>query len=278
MTMGKMKSALIAFAFFCLDTPAVGATFEIVSQRQHLGFSQSELLSRPDLVTIVIEDSDYKKRFTRFKAIPVTNLFKGVTIPDDAVVQFISTDGFSATLEKTRLLNTDPKASRAFLAIEDPKRPWPHLAGKTSSAGPFYLVWKNAQASSIGSEEWPYHLASFKILSDLRGVFPGIFPAVDAAPNIQEGFRSFQKNCFACHKMNGDGAGSIGPDLNLPMSATEYFDASALKSLIRDPAGVRDWPRRTMIGFSAAAISDEELTNLVAYLKYMSARKKRVSR
>jgi mono/diheme cytochrome c family protein len=273
-----MKWLLAAFAVVSLNALAVEVTLEIVSDQQRLTFSQSQLLSRHDLKTIAINDSDYKKRLTQFKAIPILSLFKGIAIPDDAVVQFNSTDGFSATLEKTRLFSTDPKASTAFLAIEDPKKPWPPLPGKKASAGPFYLVWKNPEASSIGPEEWPYQIASFKILSDPRSVFPKIYPAADAAPNVQNGFKSFQKNCFACHKMNGNGAGSIGPDLNLPLNPTEYFEAKALESLIRDPASVRNWPRRTMSGFSKAAIPDAELSDLIAYLRYMSTRKEKVSR
>ncbi len=125
-----MKWLLATCALVSLNALAVEARLEIVSDEQRLTFSQSQLLSRRDLKTIAINDSDYKKRFTQFKAIPIPSLFKGIAIPDDAVVQFSSTDGFSATLEKTRLLSTDPKASTAFLAIEDPKSPWPHLTGK----------------------------------------------------------------------------------------------------------------------------------------------------
>ena len=268
-----MKWIWGVFVFVSLNVLAAEATLEIVADKGRLIFSQSQLLSRSDLQTISIADSEYKEKFTRFKAIPITNLFKGLAIPERAVVQSNSTDGFSANLEKARLFSTDPKASKAFLAIEDPKGPWPQLPGKATSAGPFYLVWENPQASAIGSEEWPYQIASFRILSDPRSVFPKIYPGVDAAANVQSGFKSFQKNCFACHRMNGNGAGSIGPDLNLPMNPTEYFEAQALLLLIRDPAGVRTWPRRAMRGFSEAAIPDAELSDLIAYLRYMSTRK-----
>ena len=269
----KLKWILAAFAFVSLDAFATEATLEIVADKEQLRFSQTQLLSRSDLQTISIADSEYKGRFTRFKAIPISNLFKGLAIPDLAVVQCNSTDGFSANLEKTRLFSTDPKASKAFLAIEDPKSPWPRLSGKATSAGPYYLVWTNPQASAIGSEEWPYQIASFHILSDPRSVFPKIYPAADAATNVQSGFKSFQKYCFACHRMNGNGTGSIGPDLNLPMNPTEYLEANALVLLIRDPASVRTWPRRAMRGFSEAEIPDAELSDLIAYLRHMSTRK-----
>jgi len=268
-----MKWILAVFALVSLNAFAAEASLEIVAGKERLRFSQSQLLSRSDLQTISTADSEYKQQFTQFKAIPIANLFKGLAIPELAVVQCNSTDGFSANLEKTRLFSADPKASKAFLAIEDPKSPWPHLAGKTTSAGPFYLVWTNPQASAIGSEEWPYQIASFSILPDPRRVFPKIYPGADAGANVQNGFESFLKNCFACHRMNGNGAGSIGPDLNLPRNPTEYFEAKALVALIRDPASVRTWPRRSMRGFSRAAIPDAELSDLIAYLRYMSARK-----
>jgi mono/diheme cytochrome c family protein len=265
-----MKWILAALILVCLNAVAATATLEIVSGKQRLTYSQSQLLSRQDIQSISIADSVYKHRLTRFKAIPIGSLFKGLAVPALAVVQCNGTDGFSAILEQTRLFSTDPKASKAYLAIEDPKRPWPLLVGKTASAGPFYLVWTNPEASAIGPEEWPYQIASFHILSDPRAVFPKAYPARDAPLNVQTGFRSFQANCFACHKMNGDGPGSIAPDLNLPMNPTEYFGPKTLARLIRNPASVRTWPGMVMPGFSARAISDAELADLISYLRYMS--------
>jgi mono/diheme cytochrome c family protein len=265
-----MKFIWAVLAIASTAVYAAPATLTIVADKQRLVFSQSQLLSRDDIQTISIADSVYKERFTRFKAIPMADLFSGLTIPEFALVQCNGADGFSAILEKTRLLSADPKASKAYLAIEDPNSPWPDLVGKTTSAGPFYLVWTNPQASAIGREEWPFKVRSIAILSDFRSAFPAILPADDAAPNVQTGFKSFLKNCFACHKMNGNGAGSIGPDLNLPMNPTEYLDEAALAALIRHPASVRTWPGMVMRGFSEAAIPDAERADLIAYLKYMS--------
>jgi mono/diheme cytochrome c family protein len=268
-----MRWILATLVLASLNAFSVEAKLEILTDRQQLSLSQSQLLSRRDVRTISIRDSAYQQGYTRFKAIPIANLFRGVAIPDSAIIQSKATDGFAASLEKARLFSTDPKASRAFLAIEDPRSPWPDLPGKTTSAGPFYLVWMNPKASAVSAEEWPYQIASFTILTDARSVFPRIYPAADAAPAVQNGFKSFQRNCFPCHRMNGNGAGSIGPDLNLPMNPTEYLDASALKALIRDPGSVRTWPQRAMSGFSETAIPDEELADLIAYLRHMSKRR-----
>jgi mono/diheme cytochrome c family protein len=268
-----MKFIWAALTLISLNGIAAEARLTIVADEQRLELSQSQLLSRRDIQRISVADSVYKQRFTQFKAIPIANLFSGFSIPELAVIQCNGTDGFSAILEKTRLLSADPKASKAYLAIEEPERPWPQLTGKSTSAGPFYLVWTDSQASSVGQEEWPFKIASFVVLSDPRRAYPNIYPADDADLNVQSGFKSFQRNCFACHKMNGNGAASIGPDLNLPLNPTEYFEARVLASFIRDPGSVRTWPGMVMRGFSEAAIPNAELSDLIAYLRYMSQAK-----
>lgn len=270
-----MKSIMAALVLGLMNTLAAAATLEIVADGRRLTFTEDQLLARRDLQTLAIADSVYQRRWTRFKAIPIAHLFEGLTIPALAAVQCNGTDGFSAILDKSRLFSADPGASKAYLAIEDPRHPWPHLLGKSISAGPFYLVWTNAQASRIGREEWPYQIASFHILSDPHAIFPRAYPATDAPSAVASGFQVFRKNCFACHKMNGDGAATIGPDLNVPRNPTEYFDPTALARLIRNPASLRTWPGMVMRGFPEGAISDAELADLIAYLRYMSGAKHR---
>src|SRR5260221_10944925 len=114
-----MKWLLGAFAVVSLNALAVEAKLEIVSDQQRLIFSQSQLLSRHDLKTIAINDSDYKKRLTQFKAIPISNLFKGIAIPDDAAVQFYSTDWVLAIPEKNPVFSNGPQESAAFPALQD---------------------------------------------------------------------------------------------------------------------------------------------------------------
>jgi hypothetical protein len=47
-----------------------------------------------------------------------------------------------------------------WVAVEDPAHPWPHLRGKTVSAGPFYLVWQDPERVRISTEQWAYALAA----------------------------------------------------------------------------------------------------------------------
>ncbi len=265
----------LMFAALCAAPAAPAApaaTLRIVAGAQRVTYTGAQLLARRDLRTLHIVDSIYGRSFTRFEAVPLAGLFAGLKVPSLAVIQCDATDGFSAVLRASRLLATEPGTSTAYLAIEDPAHPWPRLPGKTASAGPFYVVWTNSRASAIGAEEWPYQIAAFQVLSDPRAVFPHAYPAGDAAANVTAGFRVFQKNCFACHRMNGDGAASIGPDLNRPMNPTAYLTPRALLRLIRDPASVRSWPGMQMHGFSVAAISNADLADLIAYLAYMRLR------
>ncbi len=264
-----MKWILATLALGALCAAAPAATLQIVAGAERLAYTPAQLLARTDRRTLDVPDSIYGREFTRFEAVPLAALFAGLKRPSGAVIQCNATDGFSAVLRASRLLRNEPGAAKAYLAIEDPAHPWPHLPGKTVSAGPFYVVWTNARASAIGSEEWPYQVASFKVLADPRAEFPHAYPAGDAPARVTGGFRVFQKNCFACHQINGEGGGSIGPDLNRPMNPTAYLEPRALVRLIRDPASVRAWPGMKMHGFSVAAMSNADLADLIDYLRYM---------
>lgn len=72
----------------------------------------------------------------RYRAVPLAALLKGVH-PEDHL-QAVASDGFAAELPAAPLLAE--QGSQAWLAIEDPQRPWPPLGAGKPSAGPFYLV------------------------------------------------------------------------------------------------------------------------------------------
>jgi mono/diheme cytochrome c family protein len=90
---------------------------------------------------------------------------------------------------------------------------------------------------------------------------------------VKRGFALFQRNCFACHKLNGSGDGSLGPDLNIPMNPTEYLTEKALRQYVRDPQSVRRWAGSRMSGFGTSVLSENDLDDLVAYLRHMATRK-----
>lgn len=222
--------------------------------------------------TVDVEnDVTYKTKLTKFQAVPVYKLLEGFSLKNGEMLQFHCLDHFSAPLDKDLLLSKDPKKAMAYLAVEDPKKPWPVLPKKNASAGPFYLIWKNATASNIGSEQWPFQLASFSVKGSLKETYPLIHPKESASEDIKKGFQVFTKNCFACHKINGQGLAAMGPDLNIPMSPTEYWQKRAFPQLIRNPHKVRTWPALQMnVHFSSIEISDAQLEQLWSYFEHMA--------
>jgi cytochrome c2 len=73
--------------------------------------------------------------------------------------------------------------------------------------------------------------------------------------------------------MNQDGPSQVGPDLNLPLNPTEYFKESVLPRYIRNPKAIRAWEGSKMPGFGPETFSDEDIANIVAYLKEMASEK-----
>jgi cytochrome c1 len=67
----------------------------------------------------------------------------------------------------------------------------------------------------------------------------------------------------------------MGPDLNVPMNPVEYFQPSALRRYLRDPASVRTWPEQKMPGFGPERLSDADLDAVIAYLVHMAERRPR---
>ncbi|RMV74429.1 Cytochrome c, s I [Pseudomonas caricapapayae] len=233
---------------------------------------QSEaLLKHPLAQTITVPDDVSYKRDMVYRAVPLASLLTGIK-PEDHL-QIVALDGFAAELSAAPLLSA--QRARAWLAIEDPSEPWPALPGRQQSAGPFYVVWTNPQAGGVGPEQWPFEVSSIKRIALLSERFPALLPSPElkADDPVNKGFALFQKNCLACHRINGAGDAQVGPDLNIPYSPIEYFGVDVLKRYIRNPQSLRQWPQAKMPGFSSDVLPDEDLDLLLSYLKHMSGRK-----
>src|SRR6266404_1053342 len=63
------------------------------------------------------------------------------------------------------------------------------------------------------------------------------------------------------------------PDLNLPLNPTEYLKESVLPRYIRNPKAIRSWEGCKMPGFGPETFSDEDIANIVVYLKEMAFEK-----
>ncbi|MCY3750540.1 MAG: cytochrome c [Gammaproteobacteria bacterium] len=243
-------------------------------------YPTAELLAREDIETVTIKDvSAYPRQSMTFRALKTAYLLRDIPIDGNSRVEFVARDGFTANLDPAVLLDTSAGSATAYLAIEDPARPWPPYAHHMTpdeptdeTAGPFYLFWLNPELSDIRREEWPFKFNRIIVKSSLRENYPEIFPDATVADSelINAGFEVFIKNCFSCHQVNRAGHGAMGPDLNYPLSPTEYFREGMLKRFIRDPQSIRHNPATTMGAFPESIISDDELDHLLVYLEHMA--------
>ena len=265
-----LKSILALFALL-LSLPVAAAQLTIELDHASKTWQTADLLKHPQAQTVQIADDVSYKRSMTYRAVPLAALLPGLKPANH--LQAIALDGFAAELTAAPLL--EKTGARAWLAVEDPAHPWPALAPGKPSAGPFYLVWTHPQAGHISPEQWPFQVSRIKQLQTVAERFPALLPdpklAVDDPVNL--GFALFQKNCLACHRLNGAGDAQMGPDLNIPYNPTEYFGGDFLKRYIRDPQSLRHWPQAKMPAFAASVLPDAELDLLVEYLQHMAGRK-----
>lgn len=256
-------------ALLVLATGAQAAELRLELGAASRSWSSAELLAHPQAQQLEIAADVAYRRSMNYRAIPLAALLDGVQPGDH--LQAVALDGFAAELPAAPLLARS--GARAWLAVEDPARPWPPLAPGKPSAGPFYLVWQDPAASHIGPEQWPFQVAAIRRLAPLAERFPQLLPATSADAAVQAGFAQFQKHCLACHRLNGAGDSQFGPDLNVPYNPTEYLAGDFLSRYIRAPQNLRRWPQGRMPGFAEAVLSDAELAQLLAYLRHMAGRK-----
>ncbi|MGE7993214.1 c-type cytochrome [Pseudomonas sp. NPDC089554] len=252
-----------------LPLQAAQLNLELGDHTQH--WQTTQLLEHPQARDITINQDVTYKGTMRYRAVPLATLLEGVR-PDDHL-QAVALDGFAAEMPAAPLLQSGP--AQAWLAVENPGQPWPPLAKGKPSAGPFYLVWTHPEASGIRPEQWPFQVATIRLLAPVEARFPALLPApeVPADDPVRQGFALFQQNCLACHRLNGAGDAQFGPDLNLPHNPTEYFQPAFLRSFIRDPQSLRQWPQARMPGFPESVLGEQELDAVLAYLKHMAGRK-----
>ena len=261
----------LAFLTLLLALPASAAQLTIELDHASKTWQTAELLKLPEAQTVqIVDDVSYKRNMT-YRAVPLAALLPGLK-PENHL-QAVALDGFAAELTAAPLLQKN--GARAWLAVEDPAHPWPALADGKPSAGPFYLVWTDPQAGPISPEQWPFQVSAIKQLKTVAERFPALLPDPKLAADdpVNQGFALFQKNCLACHRLNGGGDAQVGPDLNIPYNPTEYFSGDFLKRYIRDPQSLRRWPQAKMPAFAASVLPDSELALLVGYLKHMAGRK-----
>ncbi|MBV9747407.1 MAG: cytochrome c [Acetobacteraceae bacterium] len=262
---------LLALGAADADEPSLALTLDGTTNR----FTASELLARPDAAEITIPDDVAYGRAAIYRAVPLLALLSGLPANDQSdTLEARATDGFVAQIPLSLVRKGAAGGATAWVAVEPPGHPWPNLPGKTSGAGPFYLVWEHPERSGVTTEQWPYQLAGLTTVESPAHRWPqlAVDPSLPADSPARRGQAVFVANCLPCHRLNGGGAGEMGPDLGRPMNATHYLTDAGLRALVRDPKSVRTWPLQQMPGFGPDVVSEADLDALIDYLHDIAQR------
>jgi mono/diheme cytochrome c family protein len=275
MTISLNKIALVwAISLFFVASPVMAADL-LLDTGTPTTLTTEDLLAMPAAATIQVpEDVTYRRTMT-YRAVPLRALPGARGLSADADLQITATDGFVTNLPAALVRDGNRHGGVPWLAIEPRDKPWPKTATGTD-IGPFYLVWIDPAASGVVSEQWPYQIDAIRVVASRAAKWPQLVvdERVPSNSPIRRGQMLFATQCMVCHRMDGAGDASIGPDLNRPHNPTEYFQPWALKAYIRDPKSIRAWSGMRMPGFDKTRINDRDLDAIIAYLGYMAQRRK----
>ncbi len=261
------------------EAPAAVPKLEVVTPSGTRAFSLDELRRQlPTDTARVAHDPAYEGRAKRYAGFPLERVLAlaGVRPTGGEVLYFVASDGYRATMSQPA---DDPRVrgTVAFADLDAGAAGWePVKHGSASvSPAPFYLVWSSADSAGALSRPWPYQLARIEVV-DPRRTFDRIYPAgLPEDHPVQRGFRAFAiesrggDQCVACHALNRQG-GTVGPELNVPRNVTEYRDEATLRAFILD---ARSFRAGTAMPPFQGKLTDQELSDILAYLRWMRAHK-----
>ena len=113
----------LALLALLLSLPLSAAQLHLELGATPRQWSSAELLGHPEAQDISIEQDVSYKRPMHYRAVPLATLLEGVSARDH--LQAVALDGFAAEMPAAQLLQPGP--ARAWLAVEDPGKPWPSL-------------------------------------------------------------------------------------------------------------------------------------------------------
>lgn len=246
------------------------------AQGKSTELTATALLARPDSAVIDAgRNGDIYHHSVTYRGLPLLSLlalFGGTSTGGADTLEAEAADGFVSQIPLSLIAGGANGGSVAWIAIEDTAHPWPPLPHAHESAGTFYLVWEHPERSGVSREQWPYQLKKLTLVFGPVRRWPqlAVNASLPADAPARRGQDLFIANCLPCHRMKAGGASATGPDLGQPMAVTQYLTDVGLRAIIRDPASVRTWPDRHMIGFNKFTMSDADLDALMAYLHAMS--------
>ena len=115
---------------------------------------------RSDAAVVVIPSDHSYGPDTRYRAAPLLPLLTSLPNGRFDTLEARATDGLVAQIPLSLVGRGGEGGATAWIAVEQPGQPWPNLPGRSTGAGPFYLVWTNPERSGVTNAQWVYNLAS----------------------------------------------------------------------------------------------------------------------
>jgi mono/diheme cytochrome c family protein len=214
----------------------------------------------------------HEKRARIYQVYPARQLFDQVFGEEWRAAEeivFLCEDNYQPSIPVAKFLAYD--AYFAFASADDSPFMLTNVLQNNEMVklGPLYLVWDNLKSSELreeGAVDMPYQVMGIELTS-FAARFPKLFPPVNASQEVQRGFLHFRKYCIACHTINGQGGGKA-PELNYPLSVTEYIRPEYLKRWMDNPSNIRY--NTAMPALAAETPAREKvMEEIIAYLQAM---------
>lgn len=273
----RMEFMNVLRGFFALVLPIVltgvaqAQSLEVADRQTSKRLTAQQLLADPAARDVALARDPVLGRAMVYRALPIPELLKGLSLGTEDYVEFTATDKFSIGVPVRLLLPKSSEGPKPFLAVETREAKWPPIPDRgMETAAPFFLIWQDAKPGQISSEYWVYKLASLTVTDSPFKRWPALNVAEDvpATHPARRGLDRYVALCISCHRFNGAGEGEMGPDLAKPMNPVDYFQPQAFRKFLRSSKSVRDWPGRKMPSFVEDVLSNEDMEALIAWLTY----------
>jgi cytochrome c2 len=272
---------MVAAALLLLAARAVGADAPVLAFSFHgrplpaLDSAALEAIGAPRTVRVFEPYEGRELDFLAFDFDAILDAVYGEAWRREEELLFTCRDGYQPTVPVARFLE-----HRAWLAFERAGARDFSIAKLESGAtrrvelSPFYLIWENLDDARVrreGDYGWPYQLVGVDVIRTQER-FPRMTPPARASDAARAGFAAFRIHCSRCHAMNGEG-GTLGPELNQPVSSVELRDRDWLRRWLDDPSRLVPDARMERLD-PALPDRDRVIDEILAYLEAMAEAKR----